>query len=61
MLPVGSSAVNLQILDAVCAVTGYHRDYARRAPRLALTPREVRALAGKPPKNDAEIVAAFEE
>jgi hypothetical protein len=31
----GSRAVKSEILDVVCAVTGYHRDYARRALRLA--------------------------
>ncbi len=27
----GSRTVNSEILDAVCAVTGFNRDYARRA------------------------------
>ena len=27
-----------EVLDVVCAVTRYHRDYARRALRLTLTP-----------------------
>jgi hypothetical protein len=30
----GSRAVKSEILDVVCAVTEYHRDYARRALRL---------------------------
>lgn len=31
-----------QILDALCAVTGFNRDYARRALRKAVGPRPVR-------------------
>jgi hypothetical protein len=57
----GSSAVKSQILDSVCAVTGYHRDYARRALRQALTAREVRARARRPPKYDADLVVALEQ
>src|SRR5665647_3380896 len=55
----GSRAVKSEILDVVCAVTGYHRDYARRALRLALTPRVVKARARRPPKYDSEGVAAL--
>ena len=33
----GSKAEKSDILDTVCAVAGYHRDYARRALRAALT------------------------
>jgi hypothetical protein len=57
----GSRAVKSEILDMVCAVTGYHRDYARRALRLALTPRVVKARAPRPRKFDAEVVAALEK
>ena len=57
----GSRAVKSEILDVVCAVTGYHRDYARRALRLALTPRVVKARARRPPKYDSEVVAALEK
>ena len=35
----GSRAVNTEILDSVCPVTGFNRDYARRAPKRALRPR----------------------
>jgi hypothetical protein len=56
----GSRAVKSEILDVVRAVTGYHRDYARRALRMALTPREVKARARRPGKYDAEVVAAVE-
>jgi len=53
--------VKSEILDVVCAVRGYHRDYARRALRLALTPRVVKARARRPPKYDSEVVAALEK
>jgi hypothetical protein len=56
-----SRAVKSEILDVVCAVAGHHRDYARRALRLALTPRVVKALAGRSPKYDSEVVAALEK
>jgi hypothetical protein len=57
----GSRAVKSQILDAVCAVTGYHRDYARRALRRALMPRVVKPRAPRPPRYDAQVVAALEK
>jgi len=58
---MGSRAVKSEILYVVCAVTGYHPDYARRALRTALKPREVKARAPRPPKYDAEVVAALEK
>ena len=57
----GSRAVKSEILDVVCAVTGYHRDYACRALRLALTPRVVKARARRSPKCDSEVVVALEK
>jgi len=33
----GSRTVKSEILDAVCAVTGFNRDYARRALKAALS------------------------
>jgi hypothetical protein len=36
-----SKAGKAAILDLVCAVTGFNRDYARRALRQALVPRVV--------------------
>jgi hypothetical protein len=48
-----------EILDTVCGLTGYHRDYARRALRAALRPRPVAARASRAPKYDAEVVAAL--
>jgi hypothetical protein len=50
----GSRAVKSQILDSVCAVTGWNRDHARRALREALRPRAARA-----PLYDADVVAAL--
>ena len=47
---MGSRAAKSQILDTKCAVTGYHRDHARRALRLALTPRVVRPRPAGPRK-----------
>ncbi len=48
-----------EILDTVCGLTGYHRDYARRALRTALKPRPVRPRAARTPKYDPEVVAAL--
>ena len=44
-----------------CAVTGFNRDYARRALKAALTPRVVKPPAPRPPKYDAKVVAALEK
>lgn len=49
-----------QILDLVCAVTGFNRDYARRAFRQALKPRVVRPRTPRPPKYDDRVVIALE-
>ena len=48
-----------EILDTVCGLTGYHRDYARRALRAALRPRPVRPRAARAPKYDPGVVAAL--
>ncbi len=50
-----------EILDTVCAVTGFNRDYARRALKAALTPRVVKPRTPRPPKYDAKVVAALEK
>src|SRR5260370_34119428 len=50
-----------EILDAVCEMTGFNRDYARRALRTALTPRVVKPRAPRAPKYGAEVVAALEK
>ena len=57
----GSRALKADILDTVCQLTGYHRDYARRALRSALRPRVVRPRAPRIPKYDARTVAALEK
>jgi hypothetical protein len=48
-----------EILGTVCGLTGYHRDYARRALRTALKPRPVRPRAPRTPKYDPGVVAAL--
>ena len=57
----GSRAVKSEILDAVCAVTGLNRDYARRALKQALRPRVVRPRPPRSPKYDSKVVAALEK
>jgi len=47
----GSGTVNSEILHAACAVTGFNRDYARRALKAALTPP-----AGEAPDPEAAEV-----
>src|SRR5664280_2406857 len=57
----GSRTLKGDILDTVCGVSGYHRDYARRALRLALKPRVVTARVARAPTYDATVVAALEK
>ena len=57
----GSRTRKSGILDTVCGVTGYHRDYARRALRAALTPRVVKPRAARAPKYDAKVIGALEK
>jgi|SRR5271169_490796 len=45
-----SKAGKAAILDSVCAVTGFNRDYARRALRNALRPRIVVTRALREPR-----------
>lgn len=57
----GSKELKGEILDTVCGLTGYHRDYARRALRAALRPQPVCSRAPRTPKYDPRTVAALEK
>ena len=57
----GSRAVKSEILDVVRAVTGFNRDYARRALKQALRPRVVKPRTPRPPKYDAKVVAGLQK
>jgi hypothetical protein len=57
----GSRALKGEVLDTVCGLTGYHRDYARRALRAALKPKVVRGRTPRTPKYDPKVVAALEK
>jgi hypothetical protein len=57
----GSRTLKGEILDTACGLTGYHRDYARRALRMALRPRVVTARVVRAPKYDADVVAALQK
>src|SRR6478609_7013420 len=49
-----------EILDTVCGLTGYHRDYARRVLRAALQPCPVAVRAPtRTPKYDRGVVAGL--
>src|SRR3954451_20161030 len=48
-----------EILDTVCGLTGYHRDYARRVLRASLKPRPVAVRAPRAPKYEPGVVAAL--
>jgi hypothetical protein len=56
-----SKAQKAAILDSVCAVTGFNRDYARRALRRALRPKVVMPGRPRDPKYGPEVVAALEK
>jgi len=47
------------MLDELCALTGWHRDHARKALREALKPTVVRARAHRSPVYGEEVIAAL--
>lgn len=47
------------ILDELCATTGWHRDHARRALRLALVLRPVRPRRPRPPLYGEPVIEAL--
>lgn len=59
-----SKGTKKQILDELCATTGWHRDHARKALRQALGPRPVgrprrKPAKPRPPKYGEEVIAAL--
>ena len=61
-LPVGvEGGEKSEILDVVCAVTGFNRGYARRVLKQALRPRVVKPRTPRPPKYDAKVVAGLQK
>lgn len=54
-----SKAEKGRILDELCAITGWHRNHARKALKEALTPKLVRPRAPRPPRYEPEVVAAL--
>jgi hypothetical protein len=54
-----SKADKGKILDELCAMTGWHRNHARRALGQALRPKVVRPRRARPPTYGPEVVVAL--
>jgi hypothetical protein len=52
-------AVKKQILDELCATTGWHRAHARKALREALLLKPVRSRAPRPPLYGEPVIDAL--
>lgn len=52
-------AAKKQVLDELCATTGWHRDHARKALRLALVLKPVRPRAPRPPLYGEAVIEAL--
>jgi len=52
-------AAKKQVLDELCATTGWHRDHARKALRLALVLKPLRPRAPRPPLYGEPVIEAL--
>ncbi|XAS74185.1 hypothetical protein VUN82_10340 [Micrococcaceae bacterium Sec5.1] len=52
-------AAKKHVLDELCATTGWHRDHARKALRLALVLKPVRPRAPRPPLYGEPVIEAL--